>query len=1015
MGGRWPSLDTIALGQTAVVAVLLVTQFVPQPYVSSGVADQGGLAYGVPLASFVVMAVSLAAGFGMLLTGASRAGARLRYGVLAVVTLLLAIQPVTSLISADAGRGYSLVLVFSAAQLAIAAVWWMRSTRPLLVWVLLAAYYLLAAGVWLVYAAHGRAAAGTGVVLHGLAAELLVLPLVLVFPILSFSTDWVNRVQAVTRQALLWRDPRRGRLRFSRPLPYATAIIAAALLAGEILAGEGLAGGLAAVLVMTAIMFGLIRLAGIDRRWPRKVARPWIFAGAAVFVIVFLLLVDLDPFPPGRPELLFGTAAALARVPLALAALLLAVVFILKGRDTRPRLAAGGLLLAMVALVILTATYPAALAGFGLRTPQPRDILGAVDVAAAAAALGWLGLLWYTRHFSWPIPPARVSRGTQDARLRRVLVLLVSLASIRGMYALLHWSAGLGPQFTLLLAGLFLLPVLWTYLVPVARRRVAARRGQADRRELGQRRRVAARRNQADRRELGQLLRALDDEDSGADRGRQLLKTGFVLVSNSLFVYLGTFRAAVSGEVQPDFLHSDLTASAGLLLLGPPVVVLGFVLGLRWRQPERTGRAGTVPAGTVPAGTVPAGTGRASWFVVTGAAVTVIITVALFAVAFPRSVRDRADQPYQARIPGASCDDGDATWAIPAPPPLGVACTRRALRITVAADRTSTLSFVPPDGYFAGGYRLSVHVDFGGLASGCLGLETRVTAAGYYWANVCSRGTWTIERSAGAALTALSDGLVRPARSYTVQVTARGASQRLAIDGRQVAVVADPRYTRTAQLVLGVQNLTGQPGQAGLSRFAFTPTGTAGPAVAERAQLTAPDPACGSASGSWALMTPVTTRLRCGHGPGVLTLSPRSLGELGFAPDAGFPSAYRVAVRVNLARLPRGCAVLGVAMRDQQGYLNEVCAGGIWAIDGPADKVLGHGGLPPKARSHGSSAEIEAAVRGGVDYLIVNGVPVAEVPAPAASGTAYVLLAAVNRGTGSGSAAFSDFSLRPGG
>ena len=94
MGGHWPSLDTIATGQTAVVAVLLVTQFVPQPHVSSGVADLGGLAYGVPLASFVVMAVSLAAGFGMLLTGASRSGARLRYGVLAVVTLLLAIQPV---------------------------------------------------------------------------------------------------------------------------------------------------------------------------------------------------------------------------------------------------------------------------------------------------------------------------------------------------------------------------------------------------------------------------------------------------------------------------------------------------------------------------------------------------------------------------------------------------------------------------------------------------------------------------------------------------------------------------------------------------------------------------------------------------------------------------------------------------------------------------------------------------------------------------------------------------------
>jgi hypothetical protein len=57
----------------------------------------------------------------------------------------------------------------------------------------------------------------------------------------------------------------------------------------------------------------------------------------------------------------------------------------------------------------------------------------------------------------------------------------------------------------------------------------------------------------------------------------------------------------------------------------------------------------------------------------------------------------------------------------------------------------------------------------------------------------------------------------------------------------------------------------------------------------------------------------------------------------------------------------------------------------------------------------------EAAVSGGADYLIVNGVPVAKVLASAASGTAYILLAALNRGISSGSAGFSGFSLRPGG
>ena len=323
----------------------------------------------------------------------------------------------------------------------------------------------------------------------------------------------------------------------------------------------------------------------------------------------------------------------------------------------------------------------------------------------------------------------------------------------------------------------------------------------------------------------------------GPTGGRSCCKTGFVLVSNSLFVYLGTFRAPVSGEVQPDFLHGDLTASAGLLLLGPPVVVLGFALRarLQLRPPLRLWRRPPVRTGPEVTGPEVTGrwlTGRARWFVATGVVITAIITAALFAVAFPRSVRASEDQAYQASVPGASCDDGDATWAILPPAPLGVACTPGALQITVAAGRTSAVSFVPPDGYFPGDYRLSVHVNFGGLASGCLTLETRVTAAGYYWANVCNQGTWTIDRSDGPVLTALSDGRVTPAQSYTVQVTAQGASQRLAIDGRQVAVVADARYTRTAQLVLGVQNLTGQPGQAGLSDFTFTPAGTSAPAGA---------------------------------------------------------------------------------------------------------------------------------------------------------------------------------------
>jgi hypothetical protein len=160
-------------------------------------------------------------------------------------------------------------------------------------------------------------------------------------------------------------------------------------------------------------------------------------------------------------------------------------------------------------------------------------------------------------------------------------------------------------------------------------------------------------------------------------------------------------------------------------------------------------------------------------------------------------------------------------------------------------------------------------------------------------------------------------------------------------------------------------------------------------------------------------MTPVTTRHSCGRGSATLTVPPGSLGELGFAADTSFPAAYRAAVRVDLARLPGGCAVLGLAMREQHGYLNEVCAGGIWAIDGPGDKVLAHGGLPHGAQAHGSDYEIQASVSGGVDHLTVNGVPVAEVAAPTSTSTAYILVAVDSR-THGGSASFSDFAFRPG-
>ena len=84
---------------------------------------------------------------------------------------------------------------------------------------------------------------------------------------------------------------------------------------------------------------------------------------------------------------------------------------------------------------------------------------------------------------------------------------------------------------------------------------------------------------------LAKLVGVLDgseksdgSEDNPLARATDLMKTGIALIATCMIVYLGTFREPVSGAILPSFLQGDLTASGGLLLLGPPVVVLAFVL-----------------------------------------------------------------------------------------------------------------------------------------------------------------------------------------------------------------------------------------------------------------------------------------------------------------------------------------------------------------------------------------------------------------------------------------------------
>jgi hypothetical protein len=1010
---RLARLDQLALVQTALVAVLLATQFVRQPYLSSGVAAQGGLPYGVPLASFLVLIISLLAGYCLLAVGALRSPWRIRVSVIVLIIALLAIQPVTSLTTAGSGGAQPLTRYLSAAQLAVLgaflALAFLASAKGVTIPVrrapqsgegktgegqsgggtvrsavlFLLAYYTLQFVIWLAFVLAGEASTGAGILLHSIGAEVLILPLVLVFPILAFSTDWVDRLQRIVRQILFFRQGERGKLKFSRSLPVLTAIVAVGMLAYEIsMAHEGLLGGLAAVVIIAGSMALLVRLAGVDKSWPQEVGRPWLFIAAAFFFADFLLLVDLNPFSAGLPNLVVNTIASLVRVPIALGALTLALWLIMKGRTGQPKPGTGGLLLAMVALIVLAVSYPAALAAAGLSTPQPSDILGAIIICAATGTLVWLATVAVRREW-----------GQHTVWLRDVLVLLLGLLSVRGVYAFLQLVSRLGPQYIVLLAALFLLPPLWVYLVPVARRRLAK---PLHDHAPG----------------LGKLVGVMDGEekDKSADdpfvEPFRLMQTGCALILNCLFLYLGTFREPVSGAVLPSFLHSDLTASAGLLLLAPPVVVLGFVLRIRQR-----GRRDIHPAPDG-ASLVPRDISRRR-VVGIAAAATAVVTAALFAVAFPRTLHASENQPYTAAAPGANCDDGDAYWALTQPAPASIACANAGLELTVAGRKTSVMTFIPPDGYFADDYQASIRVRFVRLARGCLSIETRVSASGYYWNDVCDSGTWAIERFTGITPVILADGLIAPASAYTITVTAEGGNERLGVDGVQIASVSDLRYSGTRNLALGIQNLTGQPGQAVISHFVFTPLTQPVVASAQRSyQATSPGPACDKGAAQWGLMTTWYARISCQAQGTTLTIPAHLIGQFGFTPPGGvFPADYRVSALVNLRQMPGGCAVIGVRMVGPDGYTDAVCANGAWSISvsaGLNSRVLAHGSVARKA-----TYDLQATADGVVQSLTIDGISVGDVHTATSTSTAFALIEVANLGTGPGSAVLSDFTYSP--
>ncbi len=807
---RFAIFDQITLLQTILVAVLLATQVLPQPTISSGVSAQSGIAYSVPLASFLMLAVSLAVGYWFVLAGALRSYWSVCVPVIALLTGILAIQPLIAIVVGINLDLFTPELWLSMAQLVVLAAFWLwaliilRQNRNLPapgsrfaswhgwafvgVLALLLIYYGLAFGIWLIYFRTGLNPAANSFLLGAIGGQVVLLPLILVLPILALSMDLLHRAQKTVKRIVL---NEQGEVRFPRLLVGLTPLAVVAMIVNELRKGSSeLIAGLVLIIILAGIVVLLVRFAQVDRNWPREMPSFWLYVGATFVFIDIVLIVDLNYFPMGLAQLVVSTLSVLLRVPIALGALTVALFLIVRGRMGRPGIGTGGLFLALVVLMVLSVSLPSTLAAFGLDLPQPGNYLGLMIVSVAAAMLVWMLFLSVRGQWQEAIIPFAL-----------ILLLLIGLQLVEWVYVLLQQVIPrLSSLSTILLAALFLMFPLWDALKPVFQEQLAPR--------------------------LSNLIPALKRFNStGSDKkadeanplfteeGHVLLLAGYTLVSNALLLYLGTFHEPVTGAVLPSFLQSDLTASSGVLLLGIPLVVLGFVLAIR-HLPQA---ASLLPGR------------RVSWqptqrvVVGSGVLVTIIVTALLLTIALPRQIQASENQQYGPTIPGSDCDNGGANWSVVSGSPISISCLKSGLEVKIVGRSAGRISFIPPSGVFTQNYRVSVQVDFSHLLGGCVSIETRATSVENYSNLICYDGSWGIHRMVGKAETILALGAFRRATSYTIEATTIGANQRIAIDGTELGSVSDTTLTTTMSVNLRIYNFGSSMGSVIFSNFVFTP------------------------------------------------------------------------------------------------------------------------------------------------------------------------------------------------
>lgn len=819
---KFPSkwLIRVTIAQIALVTILMALQKVHQPQVNSAVPGAAGGTFTVPLVVFVVMVISIAAGYWFGLAGALRVRASVGIPIAALATWTLADAPISALRLGgtsiepqltDAGLRW--------AQLGVLGVFWIwlggmtvarrhaqrkepvvppdpdgqpwhpRTFQGALACVL--AYYGLEFAIWVLYAQAGQAATGTGSLLEDLGVQAVLLPTFLVLVVLLGSTDLLEWGEIAVRSLVVG-------TKHKRPLwllVILTLLVALAIIANVVrLDGIDVLPELAIIGIPAVLLAAFVRLVPGFGGWSGDIRSRAVVTGAIVTFIYITILLSITSAirsAIGWSAQLDYRFYSLVSVPIALAALTVGLFLLGHGRTGQPEQRGRGLLLVIVGLLIILAALPAFLAAARLPALLPQHhftLLSGLQAVASLGALGWLISLAVRRR-----------RHEAAGQLPHVLALLAGLQIVSWILDLLNAITKLGADSDYWLAGLFFLTVFWGFATS------------------------------------GDNLTGTAANTAAYPRdGRILLTVSYTLVSTATLLYLGALRAPVGAAAPPGYLTADPVTPLGLAALGSALVIIAFVTKMTY-LPAKAGvrpapaapvrRAGTAPVR--PGGSrIPARSAVQAGIAGVGAVATGAALVVLGS-ALPQLTRANAalaSAPYTAPVPGPGCDAGGALWTVTPGEAITTTCGAGLhVEIGPGPNIEGDVKFLPAYGFASQNYRVSVKIAFSAGFAGCAGIFTRASAAGRYLTVICSDDSVDIDKFGAHGSSPIYLNVIRRAPTYTITAVSRGSDQSVYVDGAKIGTVTDAAFSKTEYIGLGIINSSNGKESAVFSNFSFAP------------------------------------------------------------------------------------------------------------------------------------------------------------------------------------------------